>query len=328
MKYTLILNDFCDNAKEQIKILGRFLLDNQLLNQEGSAILFHQHPKEDVETLESLTKLMPVSQIRYVYLEQYIPEICLDYLMTYIDSRAIKNRGTDSLFLFVGDYCGNELCSRLSVRMKGCALTDITSLIHKWDSFIAKKKIYSGHVLGSFELRTAPCFVSIDKNYNDDFDSSFTGSREVSYDTMISSKKYSIQLKPLIQESSFADSDCIVVLGRGLSNMEHVATVTEAAQQIALPTAGSRPCIMNAWLPMDCLIGVSGAVLKNKLAILLGVSGAPAFYTGVEKCTHIISINSDKEAPIVHKSDLTICGDCTEIFTRFVEYLKEEQYGS
>ena len=81
---------------------------------------------------------------------------------------------------------------------------------------------------------------------------------------------------------------------------------------------------MNAWLPVDRLIGVSGTILKNNLAIILGVSGAPAFYTGVEKCKHIISINTDKDAPITKKSDLAICGDCTEIFTKFSKLVKEE----
>lgn len=327
MKYTLIINDFYNNAEEQIAKLGRFLSDNHLLNQEGSAVLFHHHPKEDVRALEALTELLPVSHIRYVYSEQYIPEICLDYLMTYTADHFSENQGRDSLFLFVGDFFGNELCTRLSVRMKGCALTDITSLTHNSCSFLAKKKIYSGHILGTFELTGTPCLVSIDKNYRDDFVSAvFTGSREVSCDTVVSSEKYNIQLKPIIQESSFTDSGCIAVLGRGLSNMEHVIAITEAAQQAGLPVAGSRPCIMNAWLPMDRLIGVSGIVLKNRLAILLGVSGAPAFYTGVEKCTHIISINSDREAPITRKSDLAIYGDCTEIFTRFTELLKGEQH--
>ena len=77
-------------------------------------------------------------------------------------------------------------------------------------------------------------------------------------------------------------------------------------------------------------IGIDDPRLRaeEKLAILLGVSGAPAFYTGVEKCSRIISINSDREAPITRKSDLAICGDCTEIFTRFTELLKEEPHES
>lgn len=316
MKYTLIINDFYHTAKEQISKLGHFLSDNGLHHKDGSVILFHSHPKENVSVLESFTELLPVSHITYVYTEQYIPEICLDYLTTHSD----KN----SLFLFLGDHFGNELCPRLSVRLKGCSLTDITSLSIRDHSFLAKKKLYSGHILGTFELTGTPCLVSIDKNYSDDFVTDFTGSREVSYDTVVSSEKYDIQRKPIIQESSFTDCDCIAVLGRGLSNMEHVTAVTEAAQKADLPLAGSRPCIMNAWLPMDRLIGVSGVVLQNKLAILLGVSGAPAFYTGVEKCTRIISINSDREAPITRKSDLAICGDCTEIFTRFTELLKEK----
>ena len=320
MKCTLIINNFYNNAKEQIAKLGQFLSDNNLSEQECSAIVFHSLPKENIQVLDTVTELIPAIQIKYVYLKQYVPEICLNYLTGYFE----KESETDSLFLFTGDFFGNELCTRLSVRLKGSSLTDITSIGVHNGSFLVKKKIYSGHIMGTFELKKSPFFVTIDKNYNDDFVTNFTGSRTISYDIAASSEKYDIQLRPVIQESSFMDSHCIVILGRGLSNMEHVTAVTEAAQKVKLPLAGSRPCIMNAWLPMDKLIGVSGAVLKNKIVILLGVSGAPAFYTGVEKCKHIISINSDKDAPITRKSDLSITGDCTEIFTHFTKLLKEE----
>lgn len=318
MKYTLIINDFNHTAGEQISKLGHFLADNCLLPEEGSVIVFHRHSEENVKALDSLTELIPVSRIRYVYMEQYIPEICLDYLTAQNDQ--------SSLFLFCGDIFGNELCTRLSIRLKGCALTDITSLKITDTAFLAKKKIYSGHILGTFELCTVPCCLSVDKNYTDDPCAVSVTSREICYDSTVSSRQYSLQLHPVIREESFADANCIVICGRGLSNMENVNSVKLAAQQTNLPVAGSRPCVMNAWLPLDRLIGVSGAVLHNRLAILLGVSGAPAFYTGVEKCGHIISINNDSSAPINGKSDLAICGDCTEIFTKFTELLKEERH--
>ena len=259
---------------------------------------------------------MPVSHVRYVYSNQYVPEICLDYLTT-------QDNGS-SLYLFIGDIWGNELCARLSVRLKGLCITDITSLCRKSNLFLAKKKICSGHILGSFELTGEPCLVSINKSYDEAASPSHSESVEVSYDRTALSTGYELQFTPVVKEESFTDSPCILVCGLGLSNKENVLAVENCAGEINLPVAGSRPCVMNAWLPVDRLIGVSGTILKNNLAILLGVSGAPAFYTGVEKCKHIISINTDKDAPITQKSDLAICGDCTEIFTKFSKLVKEE----
>ena len=316
MKYTLIINNFYDNVREQLLKLGHFLSENNLKRDDGYAIVFHKYSAENIQALDSITELMPVSHVRYVYSNQYVPEICLDYLTT-------QDNGS-SLYLFIGDIWGNELCARLSVRLKGLCITDITSLCRKSNLFLAKKKICSGHILGSFELTSEPCLVSINKSYDEAASPSHSESVEVSYDRTALSTGYELQFTPVVKEESFTDSPCILVCGLGLSNKEHVLAVENCAGEINLPVAGSRPCVMNAWLPVDRLIGVSGTILKNNLAILLGVSGAPAFYTGVEKCKHIISINTDKDAPITKKSDLAICGDCTEIFTKFSKLVKEE----
>lgn len=316
MKYTLIIHDFTHQAKEQIARLGCFLSKHNFKTADGSALIFHSYLKENTGGLDNLTGILPVSCIKYVYVEKYVPEICLEYL--------VENSEESSLFFFVGDTYGNELCTRLGVRLKGCSLTEIVSLRKQGESFLAEKKIYAGHMLGTFKLSALPCLVSIDQHYSDDFTADFTGTKEVSYDIADSSEEYDIQQKTVVREISFADAACIMVLGRGLANRKQVKAVVEKAQEINLPVTGTRPCIMNAWLPMERMVGASGEILKNSLVILLGVSGAPAFYTGVEDCTHIVSINSDVKAPIMHKSDLAICGDCTEIFIRFAKLLKEE----
>lgn len=142
MKYTLIINNFYDNVREQLLKLGHFLSENNLKRNDGYAIVFHKYSAENIQALDSITELMPVSHVRYVYSNQYVPEICLDYLTT-------QDNGS-SLYLFIGDIWGNELCARLSVRLKGLCITDITSLCRKSNLFLAKKKICSGHILGSF----------------------------------------------------------------------------------------------------------------------------------------------------------------------------------
>ena len=132
MKYTLIINNFYDNVREQLLKLGHFLSENNLKRDDGYAIVFHKYSAENIRALDSITELMPVSHVRYVYSNQYVPEICLDYLTT-------PDNGS-SLYLFIGDIWGNELCARLSVRLKGLCITDITSLCRKATFFSQRKK--------------------------------------------------------------------------------------------------------------------------------------------------------------------------------------------
>ena len=59
----------------------------------------------------------------------------------------------------------------------------------------------------------------------------------------------------------------------------------------------SRPVAMNAWAPMDRLIGVSGTRAAPELCIVVGASGAPAFYWGIEKAAFIVAIDTGRARP-------------------------------
>ena len=73
--------------------------------------------------------------------------------------------------------------------------------------------------------------------------------------------------------------------------------------------AVSRPAAMNAWKPMNRLIGVSGAMVGPEVCITAGVSGAAAFYAGIEKSKFIVAINTDEKAPIMKMADVAIVDD-------------------
>ena len=76
---------------------------------------------------------------------------------------------------------------------------------------------------------------------------------------------------------------------------------------------------MNAWAPMNRLIGVSGAMLQPDICITAGVSGAAAFYAGIEKSKFIVAINTDGQAPIMKKADVAVADD----FVPVIKALRE-----
>ena len=196
------------------------------------------------------------------------------------------------LILFPGTVSGQELCVRLAARLGGSSLTDVTGLSAESDMLLARKPIYAGHMCGTFELRRRPYVIAVSK-----------------------------------AESCAADeARCMVVAGYGVGSKENAAQIERLAACIPAETKASRPCALNAWLPMERLVGVSGSMIAPQVSILLGVSGAPAFYAGIEKSRYIISVNTNPDAPVMEKSDLAVCGDCMEIFGLFARQAgKDEQ---
>lgn len=57
------------------------------------------------------------------------------------------------------------------------------------------------------------------------------------------------------------------------------------------------------------LLGVSGTMVSPKICIVAGVSGAAAFYAGIEKTKYIIAINKDEHAPIIKMADVAVVDD-------------------
>ena len=86
----------------------------------------------------------------------------------------------------------------------------------------------------------------------------------------------------------------------------------------------TRPVAMNAWEEMRRLIGVSGTLARPEVCIAAGVSGAAAFYTGIEKSRFIIAINTDAQARIVKAADVAVIDDYKAVMNELVKHFKSQ----
>ena len=124
---------------------------------------------------------------------------------------------------------------------------------------------------------------------------------------------------PAEKPAGLAEARIAVVGGMGIGSRKNMEEIFRLAETAGIPMAGSRPAVMNGWLPISRLAGVSGLSLSPEICILLGVSGAPALMESLKGSAHLIAVNTDPDAPVMRKADLAIRGDCMEVFRRFVQ---------
>ena len=93
-------------------------------------------------------------------------------------------------------------------------------------------------------------------------------------------------------------ADLIVCVGRGIGGAENIELAEELASALGGEIAASRPVIDSGWVPKARQIGKSGASVKPKVYLGLGVSGAPEHVEGMQGSELIIAINTDPGAAI------------------------------
>ena len=153
MDYCVILNAFAPDIEDQCRKTGTFLQDLQLTEAEGKTIILDRSENTEKACREKWMELISTGSIFFIHLPAYHAETILELLTPLV-------LDTD-LCIFPGSYAGDALCVRLAARCKGSSLPGVLQISFK-DKLYVSKKIYSGNVIGHFELCRKPFCISLD----------------------------------------------------------------------------------------------------------------------------------------------------------------------
>jgi electron transfer flavoprotein alpha subunit len=133
------------------------------------------------------------------------------------------------------------------------------------------------------------------------------------FDTTSLKTKFFELIKPSQEGIDISKSDVVIGVGRGIGDKDKMKVVEELAEATGGVLAATRPIIDNGWLPGERQVGQSGKIIKPKLYIACGISGASQHNIGVKKSETIVAINVDPRAPIFRIAHYGMVGDLFEI---------------
>ncbi|RLI80280.1 electron transfer flavoprotein subunit alpha/FixB family protein [Archaeoglobales archaeon] len=251
-------------------------------------------------------------------LENYNPELYIDVLM-----QLFANNKPD-VVLIGNTSCGSEYAPYLAVKLNAPIATDVVA-VNATDGMKVSRYLFQGKLMTDLKLKDAETYVltirqgvfkeGVEVN-GEIKDAGIKPSKEPA-------RKFVQYIEPEVGEVDISQAEVIVAVGRGIDDESNIELAEELAELLGGVVAGSRPVIDNGWLPKDRQVGISGKIVKPKLYLALGISGAFQHVMGMKDSELIIAVNKDPEAPIFGVAHYGIVGDIFEVFPELVEKLNE-----
>jgi electron transfer flavoprotein alpha subunit len=129
-------------------------------------------------------------------------------------------------------------------------------------------------------------------------------------------------IEPEAGDVDITQQEVLVSVGRGIQSEDNVEIAQELASELGGAVCGSRPVIDQGWLPLARQVGKSGAIVKPKLYVAAGISGAPEHVEGMKNSDLIIAINTDPGAPIFSVAHFGAVEDATDVLPALLDAVR------
>jgi electron transfer flavoprotein alpha subunit len=132
-------------------------------------------------------------------------------------------------------------------------------------------------------------------------------------------------IEPEVSDVDITREPVLVSVGRGLQNEADLETVERLAKDLHGAVSASRPLVDKGWLSTARLVGKSGKVVKPKMYLALGISGAPEHSEAITGSDLIVAVNTDPDAPIFDIAQYGVEMDMMELLPALLEKLEQEK---
>lgn len=252
--------------------------------------------------------------------------------MPFPESESVSAQPVPLVTLFSHDAFGCVAAPLTAAQSGADLLTSISGVTHGGGRFVAIREVFGQKFEAQVSLKeTRPVVMTLKPG----------ALGEVLPPTGIKGKQPQVQTRSRTlpegdstsihqrEASTLAvdEAERIVAIGRGAFDETTYSLAVRLAELLGATLAGTRPAADEGWLPFARQIGLTGAVVRPRLYVAVGISGAPYHMMGVQEPETLIAINNDPEAPIFNQAHLGIVADAKQVLPAWIKLLEAGKTG-
>lgn len=123
--------------------------------------------------------------------------------------------------------------------------------------------------------------------------------------------------------SGLETAEIVVAGGRGIGSADNLVLIEQLAEALGGVVGVSMPVVDRGWYSYQHQVGQTGRMVRPRLYVACGISGAVQHRVGMSRSGTVIAINTDPDAPIFDICDLGVVGDLTDVVPRITALLHQ-----
>ncbi|MGL4789887.1 MAG: electron transfer flavoprotein subunit alpha/FixB family protein [Anaerotignaceae bacterium] len=227
------------------------------------------------------------------------------------------------MILFPATVMGRNIAPRLAMGLNTGLVADVTDVFVEDEEIVMVRPAFDGKILACIKNNTYPVMMSVRHGV---FSYVVKGEKEKEIITFPLKKQnnYTVYLlgekeKPMLKD--IRKSPVLISGGGGVKNsFKELQTL---ADKLGGMVSASRSIVDSGIARRNIQVGQSGKTVSPELYIALGIFGSLQHVEGLKNVETIISVNTDRYAPICSLSELVVEGDAQEFVQKLVERIEK-----
>ena len=236
---------------------------------------------------------------------------------------------TPSIVLFAATPIGNDLAPRVAARLEVGLASRYTEIeIDRQKEILVHRPIHGGKARETLKPLRRPLVATVDpQSLTRQQPKAMRDTKVVDARIRIDPKTSKTHVTDYLKADPCAvcvsEAEIVIGVGKGLQCLENLTALEELARVLGGSIGGSRRATDERWIADERRIGLTGKTIAPRIYLMCGISGAFHHTLSIKGSQLILSINTDRSAPINRMADLAVIGDMHEIVPELTKQLRD-----